>query len=252
MFERCVSESPVLAPVLPTARRWLQLIRAEQLRHAYARMLPLVHRFLIAELDCSAPSWRGIGRWCDADPPARFGSRYRRQLEEPGAREKVGLAAEREALMGFLLSAVWRGEPPGAPALEELWDAVVAWLAVMPEMEPGTSELFERRIEPLAILRLQLARITSEPMSEVCGEVEIAELGDPPSDLDFERFVQAQEVAQMPIRFGRGLYEQSIGPRAGRLAPAMQALLEDYTEQRSTEQLRELVRMARRPGSAAP
>lgn len=125
LFERNAYEDAKLTSMRPTADQWLEMMRSEAVRRGYARILPLVHRFLIAELDCAAPSMRGVGRWSDSDPPPRIGARFRTHLEAPGVRMKVGLAAEREVLMGFLVRTAMSGDFPGDRDLDSLWAGFV-------------------------------------------------------------------------------------------------------------------------------
>jgi hypothetical protein len=242
LFERNAYEAPRLTSMRSTADAWLALMRSEAVQRGYARILPLVHRFLIAELDCAAPSWRGIGRWCDSDPPARLGARYRTQLEVPGAREKMGLAAEREVLMGFLTRTIVSGDAPGDRDLDSLWAGLLWQLATDRREDPSIRSMFEEDgsgPKPVFWLRGQLAVITGYPMTEVCEEAGLIEGWD--EDKDVERTVRAQSICEMFGKVGRMLHEQSLTSPTGATKPIVIKLLEDYSEQRNETQLRELM-----------
>jgi hypothetical protein len=76
-------------------------VREPNVVQTYARCLPLIQRFLTAELDTVTPTKRGIGRTSDAEPPPRLGAKYRKQLTPPDARVRVGEIMERVILGGF-------------------------------------------------------------------------------------------------------------------------------------------------------
>src|SRR4051794_13980842 len=63
-------------------------LRDPALREAFAKRLPLIHRFVVAELDTEAPSKRGMGRLSDGDPPPRLGAKYRKQLRDESTRRE--------------------------------------------------------------------------------------------------------------------------------------------------------------------
>ena len=242
MFERNAYEDAKLTSVRPTADQWLEFMRSEAVRQGYTRILPIVHRFLIAEFDSAAPSWRGMGRWCDSDPPARIGARYRTQLEVPSAREKVGLAAERDVLMGFLTRTVMSGDAPGDRDLDSLWAGLLWQLATDHRGDPSIRPMFEEDgsgPKPIFWLRGQLGVITGRPMTEVCEEAGLFEGWD--EDRNLERTVRAESVCEMFKKVGRMLHEQSLASPTEATKPILIKLLEDYSEQRNETQLRELI-----------
>jgi hypothetical protein len=100
-------------------------MRSDAVRDAYARYLPLVHRFVIAELDCVAASRRGIGRISDSDAPPRLATLFSAQAEQPEVREMVGPWVERLILTGFLVEAAGGGCPPGPRDRESAWAALL-------------------------------------------------------------------------------------------------------------------------------
>lgn len=225
-----------------TADKWLEQIRSDAVREGYKRCLPLVRKFVIAELDCAAPSWRGIGRLCDSDPPPRLGARFRVQLEAPDAREKVGLAAEREILMGFLIRAAWSGEAPGDRDLDSLWAALLRQLATdRGKLEAGVQPLVDEtgRLRTIILLRTQLTSVTGFAMTRAFEETDIIQGWTEERDMD--QTYRAQSISEVLGKVGRMLHERSLDSTPETTKPIVIKLLEDYSEQRNRAQLRELV-----------
>lgn len=206
---------------------------------AYIRCLPLVHRFLVAEFDCAAPSVRGMARLCDDDPPERFGAAYREQLTRPEAREMVGLAAERELLVGFLRRAASSVGRLKATDLDAIWRQWLWQIATESRARP------RRRLTSFPDmaswyrhhgLEVALGRVAGYPMTAACEEAGIIEGWDP--EADGERLGQAFSNQGLLDRAGATLYECLLGPD-GSARPTR--LLEDYAEPRSEQQLRQMV-----------
>jgi hypothetical protein len=119
----------------------LASLRDKILIATYAQHLPLVHRFVVAEMDTDAPSKRGIGRLADGDPPPRFGAKYRKQLRDQAAQRDIGLAAERLVLSGFAAQAAFYEEALQERSDEEAW---LLWLRHLSAFYNDTSELASR------------------------------------------------------------------------------------------------------------
>lgn len=244
LFEEYTTDNVLFAPVRSTAEQWLELLGRAELRDGYAKMLPLVHRFLIAELDCVAPSERGFGRLSDEHPPPRAGARFRLDLQRPGARERLGLVAEQETMMGFVRRAVRVGRPPGERELEELWGGALAWLITTSDRVPDVKQLVgPSGPTPLGYLHAQLGGITGQEMTDVCEEIGLTNGWQ--TEEEMQLAAEASEVTRMPDRFGRALYEQSIAAAVALLPPPARDLVEDYTQPRTNAELDELVRLSR-------
>ncbi len=69
---------------------------------AYGRDSRFVARWLTVELDTTTPGKNAIGRFVN---PPRFGAKYRKQLRDADARERLGTIAERLILGGFAAGA---------------------------------------------------------------------------------------------------------------------------------------------------
>lgn len=119
----------------------LASLRDEMMIATYMQHLPLVHRFVVAEMDTDAPSKRGIGRLADGDPPPRLGAKYRKQLRDPTAQRGIGLAAERLVLSGFAAQAALYEETLQERSDEEAWPL---WLRHLSAYYNDTFELASR------------------------------------------------------------------------------------------------------------
>lgn len=119
----------------------LASLRDKMLIATYMQHLPLVHRFVVAEMDTDAPSKRGIGRLADGDPPPRLGAKYRKQLRDQAAQRDIGLAAERLVLSGFAAQAAFYEEALQERGDEEAW---LLWLRHLSAYYNDTSELANR------------------------------------------------------------------------------------------------------------
>jgi hypothetical protein len=186
-----------------------------------------------------------MARLCDGDPPERFGAAYREQLTRPGAREVVGLAAERELLAGFLRTAATSERKLNATDLDAIWRQ---WLwQIATAIEPRARR--RRRLSSFPDmaswyryygLEVALGRVAGYPMTAACEEVGIIEGWDP--EADGERLAQAFSNHGLLDRAGATLYECLLDP-AGSAQPTRLALrvLEDYAEPRSEQQLKQMV-----------
>ncbi len=119
----------------------LASLRNETLIATYVHHLPLVHRFVVAEMDTDAPSKRGIGRLADGDPPPRLGAKYRKQLRDQAAQRDIGLAVERLVLSGFAAQAAFYEEALQERSDEEAWPL---WVRHLSAYYNDTSELADR------------------------------------------------------------------------------------------------------------
>jgi hypothetical protein len=119
----------------------LAFIRDEASISAFVEHLPLVHRWISAEMDTDAPSKRGIGRLADGDPPPRFGAKYRKQLEDPEARAAIGLGVERLVLAGYCFQAAFFTGQVVDRAQDVVW---AGWLRHLTASYNETNDLSSR------------------------------------------------------------------------------------------------------------
>ncbi len=91
-----------------SAKKLSDGFRDPELSHAYANTAPFVRQFISVEIDTKSPKGPGIGQTLgDTKPEPRFGSRFRKGLSKPGAREELGRSIERIVLMGFMGELVY-------------------------------------------------------------------------------------------------------------------------------------------------
>lgn len=118
-----------------------EVVRSQALAELYAVYLPLVSRFVAAELDTDAASNRGMGRLGDGDPPPRIGAKYRKQLGDPRAKQALGPAIEKIILSGFASQAgLYKTEGAQKP-IDEVW---AMWLRHISGAYNDTNDLVSK------------------------------------------------------------------------------------------------------------
>jgi hypothetical protein len=93
----------------------------------YAENAPFIGRFLTIELNTTHKIAKGIGRIIPADPPPRFGDKFKRALQKEDTRSAVVPLIDRYIFQGFAMAAGSQGLRDEDITIEQGEEVEIRW-----------------------------------------------------------------------------------------------------------------------------
>ena len=92
------------------AKRAARALRTADAARVYTEnAAPFLARFLTIELDTENPIAKGIGRAAVNEPPPRFGEKFRRRLQKPGAMAEIAPIIDQLVFRGYATAVAANG-----------------------------------------------------------------------------------------------------------------------------------------------